>query len=207
MANIALVHGAWSDGSSWQAVIAVLQRAGHWVVAVQLPLTSLDDDIAWTKREIATFDGPVTLVGHSYGGAVISGAARDNEQVNALVFVAAYAPDDAETIGVLTAQGVSMPGRAAIRFSDDGWTRLDPAQFVAALAADIPAATARILVAVQKPTHFACFTTPPGPGAWHVLPSAYVLSRDDQILDPGFSDGSLSGPTQHSPSSAPATYR
>lgn len=185
MANIALVHGAWSDGSSWQAVIAALQEAGHQVAAVQLPLSSLDDDITWTRREIATFDGPVTLVGHSYGGTVISGAARDNEQVNALVFVAAYAPDHAETIGVLTEQGASMPGRAAIRSGDDGWTSLDPVEFAPALAADIPAATARVLTAVQKPTHFRCFTTPPGPGAWRVLPSAYVLSRDDQILDPG----------------------
>lgn len=185
MATIVLVHGAWSDGSSWQAVIAELQERGHRVVAVQLPLSSLEDDIAWTRREIAALDGAVTLVGHSYGGTVISGAARDNAQVNALVFVAAYAPDEAETIGALTELGAAMPGRAALRFSDDGWTRLDPAQFGDALAADVAPATARVLTAVQKPTHFTCFTTAPGPGAWHDLPCAYVLSTQDHILDPG----------------------
>lgn len=185
MANVVLVHGAWSDGTSWQAVIAALQDDGHRVRAVQLPLTSLNDDIAWTRRAIATLDGPVTLVGHSYGGAVISGAARENAQVTALVFVAAYVPDESETISALTERGARTPGAGAIRFADDGWTTLDPDLFGEALGADIPAATTRVLAAVQKPTHGACFSSPASRGAWHDLPCAYVLSMDDQILDPG----------------------
>ncbi|MGW9042309.1 alpha/beta fold hydrolase [Streptomyces lydicus] len=185
MANVVLVHGAWSDGSVWQAVIADLQEKGHHALAVQLPLTSPADDIACTRRQIATVDGPVTLVGHSYGGVVISGAAQENDQVTGLVFVAAYAPDEAETIATLSARGAATRGRAAIRFSEDGWTTLDPDLFGDALGADLPAATTRVLAAVQKPTHGACFASPSGRGAWHYLPCAYVLSADDRILDPG----------------------
>ncbi|MDQ7806935.1 alpha/beta hydrolase [Amycolatopsis sp. A133] len=183
--NVVLVHGAWCDGSMWQAVIALLQDDGHRVVAVQLPLTGLADDIAWTRREIAAFDGPVTLVGHSYGGAVISGAAQQNTQVTGLVLVAAYAPDESETIAVLSERGANTRGRGAIRFAEDGWSDLDPDLFREALAADVPEPTTRVLAAVQKPTHGACFSSPSGRGAWHDLPCAYVLSVDDRILDPG----------------------
>ncbi|MDF2257365.1 alpha/beta fold hydrolase [Streptantibioticus ferralitis] len=185
MSNIVLVHGAWSDGSSWQEVIAALQDEGHRMLAVQLPLTSLEADIAWTQRQIATFDEPVTLVGHSYGGMVISAAAHQNAQVTALVFIAAYAPDESETIQMLSDRGAPTRGRAAIRFSEDGWSTIDPDLFGDALGADLPATTTRILAAVQKPTHSACFSRPSGRGAWHDLPCAYVLSVDDQILDPG----------------------
>lgn len=185
MANVVLVHGAWSDGSVWHGVIAALQSDGHRVLAVQLPLTSLEEDVAWTRREIATLDGPVTLVGHSYGGVVISEAARQNAHVVALVFVAAYAPDDTETILSLTGRGARVPGGEAIQFAHDGWTTLDPVRFGDALGADLPAATIRVLAALQKPTHSACFTSRSGRGAWHDLPCAYVRSLDDQSLDPG----------------------
>ncbi|MEU6370278.1 alpha/beta hydrolase [Streptomyces sp. NPDC046931] len=185
MANVVLVHGAWSDGSIWQAVIAALQDEGHHVLAVQLPLTSLAEDIAWTRRRIAAFDEPVTLVGHSYGGMVISGAAHGNSQVSALVFVAAYVPDESESLRMLTARGATAKGRSAIRFAADGWSTLDPGLFGDALAADVPATTTRVLAAVQKPTHPACFSSPSGRGAWRDLPCAYVVSADDQILDPG----------------------
>lgn len=185
MSNIVLVHGAWGDGSIWQAVIAALQDEGHRVMAVQLPLTSLEEDIAWTRRRIAAFDEPVTLVGHSYGGMVISGAAHHNPKVAALVYVAAYAPDESETLRALTERGATVRGRDAIRFGEDGWSTLDPDLFGDALAADVPAATARVLAAVHRPTHSACLSSPSGRGAWHDLPCAYVLSTDDQMLDPG----------------------
>lgn len=185
MANVVLVHGAWSDGSSWWSIITALHDEGHRVLAVQLPLTSLEDDIAWARREIATFDGPVTLVGHSYGGAVISGAARHNAQVTALVFVAAYAPDTSETIAMLSGRGAPARGREAIRFHGDGWSTLDPDLFADALAADVPETTIRVLTAMRRPTHSACFATPAGRGAWHDLPCTYILSTHDQILAPG----------------------
>ncbi|WP_338773335.1 alpha/beta hydrolase [Nocardia vulneris] len=185
MANVLLVHGAWSDGSLWQEVIAALDDQGHRGRAVQLPLTSLTDDIAWTRREISTFYGPVTLVGHSYGGMVISGAAERNEQVDALVFVAAYAPEQGETVASLSDRGVKMPGGEAIRFAEDGWSTIDSGMFIEVLAADVSAAKGRVLIATQQPTHGACFAQPSGPGAWRDLPCTYVLSLDDQILDPG----------------------
>lgn len=183
MANVMLVHGAWSDGSIWQEVTAGLQADGHRVMAVQLPLTSLADDIAWTRRHIAILEAPVTLVGHSYGGTVISGAARDGE-VTSLVFVAGYAPDKAETIPMLSDRGSRMPLRDAMRFSADGWSTLDPELFGHALGADLPEATTQVLAATQKPTHGNCLTSPSERGAWHDLPCAYVMSLDDHALDP-----------------------
>ncbi|MEW1658549.1 MULTISPECIES: alpha/beta hydrolase [unclassified Streptomyces] len=185
MANVVLVHGAWSDGSIWQRVIAALHEEGHQVASVQLPLTSLDEDIAWTRKQIAALDGPVTLVGHSYGGMVITGAAEHNEQVTGLVFVAAYAPDASETLRALSGRGARARGSGAIRIAEDGWTTLDPDRYRDAMAADVPVADTRVLAAVQKPTHSACFSTPSGHGTWRDLPCAYVLSLDDGILDPG----------------------
>ena len=184
MGNVVLVHGAWCDGSSWQGVIAPLQAAGHRVLAVQNPLTSLDDDVAWTRRQIATLDGPVALVGHSYGGAVISGAALGNPQVAALVFVAAYAPDDGETVLALGERFSPTSGGAAIRATEDGWLTLDPAAFHAAFAADATPEQAAVLAAVQKPTHGACFASPAGKGAWHDVPSVYLRSLQDNMIKP-----------------------
>lgn len=185
MANVVLVHGAWSDPTVWQEVSATLRQDGHHTVAVELPMTSLDDDMAVTRRGIATLTGPVTLVGHSYGGSVISGAARHQPRVASLVFVAAYVLDEAETIPMVSARGTNMPGRAAIRFAADGWSDLDPHQFGSAVAHDLPEETARALAASQRPTHGSCLTTPAGRGAWHDLSCAYVVSAEDRILDPG----------------------
>lgn len=94
MGNAVLVHGAWSDGSVWQEVVGHLHQQGHQALSVQLPMTSLADDIAWTRRHIDAMEGPLTLVGHSYGGTVISGAALDRPQADSLVFVAAYVPEE-----------------------------------------------------------------------------------------------------------------
>ena len=182
--TVVLVHGAWSDGSIWQGVIGALQDDRRRVLAVQLPLTSLEEDIACTRWQLAAIDGPVTLVGHSSGGMVISGAAHQNDRVTSLVFVAAYVPDESESLLTLTDRGATMPGASAIRFGDDGRSTIDPALYHDALAADVPARTARVMAAVQKPTHGACFTTPSGRAAWHDLPCGYVLSADDHILDP-----------------------
>lgn len=184
MANIVLVHGAWCDGSSWAAVIPPLLRAGHRVLAVQNPLTSLVDDIAVTRRAVSTMDGPVALVGHSYGGAVISGAAAGNPQVAGLVFVAAYAPAEGETVLGLGEKFAPGPGGAAIRATDDGWLTLDPALFGEVFAADVDPEQAAVLAAVQKPTHGACFGSPAGPTAWSDLPCAYVLSEQDKMINP-----------------------
>ncbi|WP_406641483.1 alpha/beta fold hydrolase [Amycolatopsis sp. WGS_07] len=184
MAEIVLVHGAWGDGSVWLDVIPVLQRHGHRVRAVHLPLTTLADDIAEVRREVASFDGPVVLVGHSYGGTVISGAAKDNPQVAALAYVAAYVPDEGETIPSLNSQFPDSPGVGAMVFHEDGWSFLDPNLFPEALAADVPPERAAALAAVQRRTHSGCFVAPSGPGAWHDLPTAYAVSTEDRILHP-----------------------
>ncbi|GHE51108.1 MULTISPECIES: alpha/beta fold hydrolase [Streptomyces] len=184
MGNAVLVHGAWSDGSVWQQVVGHLHQQGHQALSVQLPMTSLADDIAWTRRHIDAMEGPLTLVGHSYGGTVISGAALDRPQADSLVFVAAYVPEEGETVGTLSDRGAEMPGRAALRFAADGWSHVDPALFGDALAHDLPPRLARSLAAAQKPTHAACLTAPAPRGAWHELPCGYVLSAEDRILDP-----------------------
>ncbi|WP_410813515.1 alpha/beta fold hydrolase [Micromonospora sp. 067-2] len=184
MGTVVLVHGAWSDGSVWAGVIEDLQRDGHVTYAVQLPATSLNDDIAWTRRQLDLLDGPVTLVGHSSGGMVISGAALGHSRVDSLVFVAGYVPDEGESLMTLNDRGQTMPGGNAIRFVEDGWSTIDPNLFHDALAADIAPQTAQVLAATQKPTHRACFTAPAGPGAWHDLPTSYVVSAADRILDP-----------------------
>ncbi len=183
MADIVLVHGAWGDAGIWQAVSTELRDQGHRMLAAELPLTSLADDIDHTRREISAIGGPVTLVGHSYAGAVISGAAEPGTQVETLVFVAAYAPDAGETTAALNRDNTAV-GRTAIRFSSDGWSSIDHDLFAAALAADVPPTTAQVLATTQKSTHSSCFTTPAGRGAWHDITCAYLISSEDRILDP-----------------------
>ena len=185
MAEIVLVHGAWGDGSVWLDVISALHRQGHRVRAAHLPMTTLADDIAEVRREIAGFDGPVVLAGHSYGGIVISGAAKDNPQVTALAYIAAYVPGEGETIPSLNAQFPDSPGNGAMVFHEDGWSSVDPNLFHDAFAADVPPERAAALAAVQRRTHASCFVTPPsGPGAWQDLPTAYAVSTEDRILHP-----------------------
>ncbi|WP_409182963.1 alpha/beta fold hydrolase [Amycolatopsis sp. VS8301801F10] len=184
MAEIVLVHGSWADGSVWLEVIAALHRQGHRARAVHLPMTSFADDIAEVRREIAALGGPVVLAAHSYGGAVISGAAKDNPQVNALAYFAAYVPDEGETVPSLNAHFPDAPGGAAMVFHEDGWSSLDPDHFHDALAADLPPERAAALAAVQRRARADCFVAPAGPGAWRDLPTAYAVSTEDRILHP-----------------------
>lgn len=182
--KVVLVHGAWADGSSWSEVIRILQDHGHAVTAVQLPMTSLEADTETTRRAVVAAAAPVVLVGHSYGGFVISVAAAQLPVVQALVFVAAYAPEEQDTVASMSHQGADMPGGHAIRYGDDGWTHVDIHGFGSALAHDLPEATQRALAATQGPTHVACLTTPARGSAWRTLPSHYVLATEDAILDP-----------------------
>ena len=184
-ANVLLVHGAWVDGSSWNRVTAILQERGHTVVAVQLPLTSLADDVAWTRHVLAErLQGPTVLAGHSYGGAVISGAATGVGNVIGLVFASAFAPDEGETLGGLNAQFPPPPGLAYAQPDSLGFLWFDPAAVPTNFAQDIPVTEARVLAAAQKPIAARSFADPAGPPAWKTLPSWFLVSTQDRMINP-----------------------
>jgi pimeloyl-ACP methyl ester carboxylesterase len=184
-ANVLLVHGAWVDGSSWSQVIAILQRRGYNVVAVQLPLTSLAEDVAWTRHVLAErLAGPTVLAGHSYGGAVISGAATGVENAIGLVFASAFAPDEGETLGGLGAKFPPPPGLAHTQPDSLGFLWFDPAAVPANFAQDLPVSEARVLAAAQKPIAARCFGDPAGPPAWRTLPSWFLVSTQDRMINP-----------------------
>jgi pimeloyl-ACP methyl ester carboxylesterase len=184
-ANVLLVHGAWVDGSSWNAVTAILQRMGYTVLAVQLPLTSLADDVAWTRHVLAErLQGPVVLAGHSYGGAVISGAGTGMPNVIGLVYASAFAPDEGETLGGLNARFPAPPGLAFAQPDSLGFLWFDPAAVPTNFAQDIPVADARVLAAAQKPIGARCFADPAGPPAWKTLPSWSLVSTEDRMINP-----------------------
>ena len=181
--TIVLVHGAFADGSSWSKVIPILQRAGYNVIAVQNPLTSLDADMETTKRALAMQMGPVVLVGHSYGGAVITQAAAGNANVKALVYVAAFAPEVGEPIGAF-GQQYPAPLGAALKQDPSGFLYIDPAKFHEVFAADLPVAETNVAAAVQKPIIGSVFGASVTEAAWKTIPSWYLVSQDDKAINP-----------------------
>lgn len=180
--NILLVHGAWADGSSWAKVIPHLTAAGLNVVAVQIPLTSLADDVAATERAIALADGPVLLVGHSYGGAVITEAGNDPKVVG-LVFVAAFAPDKGESsLSLATAN--PTPGGGEIRPDASGFLKLTPAGIMDDFAQDLSKAEQMLLNATQIPTAGAALGAPATNPSWKSKPSWFVIAANDRTVSP-----------------------
>lgn len=182
--NVVLVHGAWADATSWSRVIPVLEDKGFNVMAPQIPLTSIEDDIAVTKRTLRMVNGPTVLVGHSYGGIVISGAANDAADVKALVYIAGWGNDEGESIEDLSKQGPAPSGVAQIRPDNQGFLWIDRAGFAQAFAADVDPITARVMAVVQKPLSIASFTGKPGAPAWKKLPSWYMVGTNDQMIPP-----------------------
>jgi pimeloyl-ACP methyl ester carboxylesterase len=176
-------HGAFVDETSWDAVAAILTGKGYNVTAVKNPLTSLADDVAATNAVLDAQDGPVVLVGHSWGGVVI-GEAGNNAKVASLVYVSAFAPEKGETITALAAGGPATPGVAAIRPDERGYLTIDPAVFPSAVAGDLPAEIGEHLAAHQMPINHTAFDEPAQVAAWHDKPSWYVLSSQDLVLDP-----------------------
>jgi pimeloyl-ACP methyl ester carboxylesterase len=184
-ANVLLVHGAWADGSSWSRVIPILQELGHNVLAVQLPMTSIAADVAWTRHVLAErLQGPTVLAGHSYGGAVISGAATGSPNVISLAYIAALAPDEGETASGLVARFPTPPGLAHLQSDSLGFLWLDPAALPANYAQDVELEKARVLAAVEKPLAAAIFGESAGPPAWRTLPSWFLVSTRDRMIDP-----------------------
>lgn len=182
--NVVLVHGAWADGSSWSKVIPLPQDKEFNVTAVQLPLTSLEDDIAVTRNFLAAQKGPTVLVGHSYGGAVITGAANDAPNVTALVYIAAFGLDKGESLEGLSKQGPATAGAAQIRPDEHGFLWIDRDGFAQVFAADADPVEARVMAAVQKPLSVKSFTEKSGPPAWKHIPSWYLVSSNDQMIPP-----------------------
>ena len=182
--NVLLVHGAWADGSSWSKVIPLLDNKGLNVIAVQLPLTSLDDDIAVTQNALAAEKGPTVIVGHSYGGMVISGAANDAPNVTALVYIAAFGLDEGESIEGISKQGPAPAGAAQIRPDEHGFLWIDRNGFAQAFAADADPVEARVMAATQKPLSIKSFIAKSGPPAWKHIRSWYLVSSNDQMIPP-----------------------
>src|SRR6476659_1582796 len=154
--DVILVHGAWADGSSWAKVIPLLATRGHSVTAVQLPLTSLGDDVATVKRAIALASGPIILAGHSYGGAVISEAGND-PKVEALVYIAAFAPDAGESAGSLGASVEPAPLGAEVRPDAEGYLKLTQSGVSNSFAQDLTDTEKLVLYSAQSPTAGAAF--------------------------------------------------
>ena len=184
--NVVLVHGAFADGSSWAPVVERLQADGHTVTAVQLPLTSLSEDVERTRAVLVKQTGPTLLVGHSYAGAVITALGPDAPNVVGLVYVAAFAPDEGETVQALASAEPAAAGAAAIRPDATGFLWLDPDGFLEYFAPDVPRAQARVMAAVQKPIAAASLLNeePLGRPSWRSLPSWYLVAEEDLMIPP-----------------------
>jgi pimeloyl-ACP methyl ester carboxylesterase len=182
--NILLVHGAWADGSCWSKVVLLLKEKGYNVTAAQIPLTSLADDIAVTQRLLSAQKEPTILVGHSYGGAVITGAANGSPQVKALVYITAFGLDAGESLASLSQQGPPSAGSAAIEADDKGYLWINREKFHGAFAADATDDEAYLMAAVQKPLALASFTGEEVTPAWKSIPSWYLMCTADQMIPP-----------------------
>ncbi len=179
--NVVLVHGAFADGSGWRAVADILDRDGYSVSIVQEPETSFADDVAATKRIIASVNAPLILVGHSYGGAVITQAGNE-PQVRGLVYIAAFQPDKGETLGGLLKQ--TPPAANSAIPAGEGYVIVNPKTFHADFAADLPAKEARFMAISQVPISVTGFGTPITEAAWHNKPSWYAVATDDRMINP-----------------------
>jgi pimeloyl-ACP methyl ester carboxylesterase len=190
--TVVLVHGAWADASGWNDVTAQLQAKGYPVIAPANPLRGLDEDSDYLKSFLSTIKGPIVLVGHSYGGAVITDAATGNPNIKSLVYIAAYAPDEGETIAqagalaggdnsVLVSHLVTRPYPNSGGYLD---STVDPAWFPKLFAADAPLSKTRLMATQQRPLSTLAFTGRTGVPAWKSIPSYYLVSLDDQTIPP-----------------------
>jgi len=181
--NVVLVHGAWTDGSSWSRVIPKLLAKDIRVLAVQLPLTSIADDMSVTKRALAGLMGPVVLVGHSWGGVAITQAGTD-PKVAALVYVAAFAPKEGQSGGELVNAHKQPPALTSIVDDGHGFLRQTEAGMIENVGADLPADDARVLTVTQGPLAASAFDDKVTDVAWRTKPSWYVVSANDRVVDP-----------------------
>jgi pimeloyl-ACP methyl ester carboxylesterase len=181
--NIVLVHGGFVDGSGWEGVYKILKKDGYTVAVVQNPTISLADDVAVTKRVIANQSGPVVLVGHSYGGAVITEAGTD-PKVSSLVYIAAFAPDKDESVSTLIANPPPGAPQPPILPPQDGYLFLDKAKFAAAFAADVKPDVAAFMADSQVPWGVEALNGKISTPAWKTKPSWYLVSTEDKMIPP-----------------------
>jgi pimeloyl-ACP methyl ester carboxylesterase len=181
--NIVLVHGAFVDQTSWQPVADILTKKGYNVTLVENPLTSLAADVDATKQALAKQDGKTVLVGHSWGGVVITEAGND-PKVSALVYVSAFAPDVGQSLATLAKSGPPTEGAAAIHPDNKGELYVDPKVFPSAVAADLPPKIAESLANHQMPLSVKAFETPVDTTAWRDKPTFYVITTKDRVIAP-----------------------
>jgi pimeloyl-ACP methyl ester carboxylesterase len=188
--NIVLVHGAFADGSSWSKIIPLLEAEGYHVVAVQNPLTSLADDVAATRRIIALQDGPVILVGHSWGGAVIT-QVGDDPKVAGLVYVAAYAPDAGESANDASAPFGITEGQKNIRVDNEKFATLSEQGMLEDFAQGLPIDERKLIYAVQGQSYGPMFAEKLTVAAWKTKPSWVVISANDRMLPPAMEQANV----------------
>ena len=185
--NIVLVHGAFADGTSWSKIIPLLEAKGYHVVAVQNPLTSLADDVAATKRIIALQDGPVILVGHSWGGAVIT-QVGDDPKVAGLVYVAAYAPEAGQSANDASTPFGITEGQKQIRVDSEKFAYMTSEGILNDFAQGLPMDERRLVLAVQGQSYGPMFAEKLTVAAWKTKPSWVVISADDRMLPPAMEE-------------------
>ena len=182
--NVVLVHGAWADGSCWREVIEGLQSEGYRVTAPQFPLSSLADDVARLRQVLALQGGPTIVVGHSYGGQIITALGNDAPNVRGLVYIAAFALDEGESLGALLSQGPVTPALVHQLVDDRGFVWLSEDDFTNHFAADVDPVTSKVMFAVQQPIASSAFADVMGVPAWRTLPSWYLVATEDEAIPP-----------------------
>jgi len=182
--NIVLVHGAWADGSSWSAVVERLQADGYIVTAPQFPLNSLADNVARLREVLARQHGPTLVVGHSYGGQIITALGTDAPNVVGLVYIAGFGLDEGESIGALLAQGPPTPAIAHLDVDKQGFAWLPEEDYVGHFAADVDPVKAKVMFAVQQPLSWSALDDVMGVPAWKALPSWFLVADGDQTIPP-----------------------
>jgi len=182
--SIVLVHGAGTDGSCWSGVIERLQADGFQVRAPQFPLSSLADDVERLRQVLELQDGPTLVVGHSYGGQIITSLGSEAPNVVGLVYVAAFGLDKGESLGALISQGPVMPALAHLLTDAHGFNWLSEDDFVNHFAADVDPTRARVLYAVQQPLSTSVLGDVMGAPAWKASPSWYLVAQNDETLPP-----------------------
>jgi pimeloyl-ACP methyl ester carboxylesterase len=182
--NIVLVHGAWADGSSWDAVIRRLQADGYHVTAPQFPMTDLAADVARLREVLAAQDGPTIVAGHSYGGQIMTALGTDAPNVAGLVYIAAFGIDEGESLGALLAQGPVTAALAHLVTDKQGFTWLSEEDFVQHFAADVDPVQAKAMHAVQQALAASALGTKMSVPAWKSIPSWYLVAANDEAIPP-----------------------